>query len=53
MLGNHTQPLWITGAVHVIPHGAGARLTFAHESANAVPGINASAAAAPTPTSTL
>jgi len=26
MLGNHTQPLWITGAVHVIPHGAGARL---------------------------
>src|SRR5262245_60260572 len=52
MLGSQIQFPSVTGpSVHVIPHGAGARLRFAHESATAAAGT-ASAAAAATATIT-
>jgi hypothetical protein len=49
MLGSQTQFPSITGAEQFIPHGAGARLRFAHESATAAAGIaRAAATTAPT-----
>jgi hypothetical protein len=40
MLGNHTQLPSVTGPAQLMPHGAGARDTLAHESANATPGAS-------------
>jgi hypothetical protein len=43
----------MTGEVQVIPQGAGARLTFAHESAPAVPAANNPAITIAAPTMKL
>jgi hypothetical protein len=46
MLGSQTQLPSITGALQVSPHAAGARLTFAHESATAAAGTASATTAA-------